>query len=156
MNQNTITIANVTFEDLVDILSIQKLAFQNEVETFNDYLIDPFIQSIESLEVDFKKYFYLKAVLDRKIIGSVRAYEKENVCYIGRLFVHPDYQGKGIGKTLMFHIEENFKHCTTYSLFAAKRVPINLQLYKSIGYSIVNEEKIQEGLTFVYFTKNVK
>ncbi|WP_198936769.1 GNAT family N-acetyltransferase [Domibacillus epiphyticus] len=32
-----------------------------------------------------------------KIIGSVRAYEKEGICYIGKLMVQPAYQNKGLG-----------------------------------------------------------
>jgi N-acetylglutamate synthase-like GNAT family acetyltransferase len=146
-------IEKAQFCDLEDILSLQKLAFQSEAKLFNDYSITPLTQSIESIEEDFKSNLYLKALYDGKILGSIRAYEKENICYIGRLFVHPDYQNKGIGKSLMVHIEELFNHCSIYSLFTAKRVPKNLYFYKEQGYSIVNEEKVNEHLTFVFFNK---
>jgi len=134
------------FSDLSTILSIQQLAFFNEAKIFNDYSIAPLTQSLESIQEDFKNNLYLKAVSRGNILGAVRAHEKENVCYIGRLFVHPDHQNKGIGKSLMFHIEELFKHCTMYSLFAAKRVSKNLQFYSSLGYNIVKEEKLNDNL----------
>jgi ribosomal protein S18 acetylase RimI-like enzyme len=142
--------------DLKDILSLQKLAFKSEAELFNDFAITPLAQTIESIEEDFKSNVYLKAVNDNKILGSIRAYKKENICYIGRLFVHPDHQNKGIGKALMFHIEGLFNDCKTYSLFTAKRVSKNLYFYKKLGYSIVKEETINGNLIFVHYAKDNK
>lgn len=146
-------IEKAQFCDLEDILSLQKLAFKSEAKLFNDYSITPLTQSIESIKEDFKNNMYLKALYDGKILGSIRAYEKENICYIGRLFVHPDYQNKGIGKSLMYHIEELFNGCKIYSLFTAKRVSKNLHFYNELGYSIVREEKVNEKLTFVFYNK---
>jgi GNAT superfamily N-acetyltransferase len=149
-------IEKAQFCDLEDILSLQKLAFQSEAKLFNDYTITPLTQSIESIEEDFKNNLYLKAVHDGKILGSIRAHEKENICYIGRLFVHPDHQNKGIGKSLMYHIEELFKSCKMYSLFTAKRCSKNLYFYDKMGYGIVREEKVNEKLTFVFYSKDNK
>ena len=149
-------IEKTQFCDMEEILSLQKLAFQSEAELFNDYSITPLTQSIASLEEDFKNNLYLKAVYDGKIIGSVRAYEKENICHIGRLIVHPDHQNKGIGKSLIHHIEELFNGCKMYSLFCAKRVTKNLCLYNRLGYIVVGEEKVKEDLTFVYYNKENK
>jgi GNAT superfamily N-acetyltransferase len=149
-------IEKAQFCDLEDILSLQKLAFQSEAKLFNDYTITPLTQSIESIEEDFKNNLYLKAVHDGKILGSIRAHEKENICYIGRLFVHPDHQNKGIGKSLMYHIEELFNSCKMYSLFTAKRASKNLYFYDKLGYRIVREEKVNEKLTFVFYSKDNK
>ena len=149
-------IEKAQFCDLHNILSLQKLAFQSEAKLFNDYSIAPLTQSLESIEEDFNNNLYLKAVCDGKILGSVRAFEKQNVCYIGRLIVHPEHQNKGIGKSLMYHIEELFNGCKTYSLFTAKRVPRNLHFYDKLGYSIVEEEKVDENLTFVFYNKDNK
>ena len=149
-------IEKAQFCDLECILNLQKLAFQSEAKLFNDYSITPLTQSLESIEEDFKNNLYLKAVIDNKIIGSVRAFEKENICYIGRLFVHPDHQNEGIGKSLMYHIEECFNDCNMYSLFTAKRILKNLEFYDKLGYSKVKEEKINENLTFVFYNKENK
>jgi N-acetylglutamate synthase-like GNAT family acetyltransferase len=147
-------IEEAQFCDLEDILSLQKLAFQSEAKLFNDYSITPLTQSLESIEENFKNNLYLKAVHDGKILGLIRAFEKENICYIGRLIVHPDHQNKGIGKSLMYHIEELFNGCMMYSLYTAKRVSKNLYFYNKLGYSIVEEEKVNEKLTFVFYNKN--
>jgi ribosomal protein S18 acetylase RimI-like enzyme len=141
------------FSDLEEILILQKSAFQNEAELFNDYSITPLVQTLDSIENDFKINVYLKAVSDGIIIGSVRAYLDDNICNIGRLIVHPDYQNKGIGRLLMNSIESYFKNCTDYSLFTAKRIEKNLRFYEKLGYKTVREEKINDNLIFVYYNK---
>ena len=82
--------------DLNDILDLQKLAYKSEAEIYNDFSIPPHIQTLEDLEHEAKESIILKVVEDGLILGSVRAYEKDGTCYIGRLIVHPEYQNKGI------------------------------------------------------------
>jgi hypothetical protein len=84
-------IERATVLDAEEILSLQKLAYRSEAEIYNDFNIPPLVQTLESIEKDFENQYFLKAVMDGKIIGSVRAYTKEGTCYIGRLIVHPDF-----------------------------------------------------------------
>ncbi len=154
MSNSFIAIDKAEYYDLEEILSVQKLAFRGEAESFNDHAIAPLIQTLESIQDDFRSNCYLKAVLDDKIVGSVRAYEKDTVCHIGRLFVHPEFQNRGIGSSLMIYIERLFTHCAAYTLFAAKRVFKNVKFYGSLGYRIVKEETAKDNLTFVYFLKD--
>ena len=58
---------------------------------------------------EFRVCVVLKAVMDGKIIGSVRAYENSGDVYIGKLMVQPGYQNKGIGKRLLQAIENEFE-----------------------------------------------
>jgi N-acetylglutamate synthase-like GNAT family acetyltransferase len=87
--------------DAEEILILQKLAYRSEAEIYNDFNIPPLVQTPESIEKDFENQYFLKAVMEGKIIGSVRAYTKEGTCYIGRLIVHPDFQNQGIGSSLI-------------------------------------------------------
>lgn len=66
--------------DLEDILSLQKLAYKSEAAIYNDYKIPPLMQTIEELRDEAKRSIILKVVEDRKIVGSVRAYEKDGIC----------------------------------------------------------------------------
>lgn len=141
------------YENLDEILILQKLVYQSEAEICNDYEIPPLTQTLEGIREDYKNQIILKAVTDRKIIGSIRAYEKDKVCYIGRLIVHPDYQNKGIGKILMKNIEKHFYKCSTYSLFTGKNSLKNLYFYNSLGYQQTKEKKVNEKLIFIYLEK---
>jgi N-acetylglutamate synthase-like GNAT family acetyltransferase len=105
------------YEDLEEILALQKLAYQSEAELCNDFNIPPLTQTLEGIKEDYKNQTILEVKLDGKIIGSIRAFKKEDVCYIGRVIVHPEHQNKGMGKVLMKNIEELFSECSKYSLF---------------------------------------
>jgi hypothetical protein len=84
-------IEKATVSDAEEILALQKLAYRSETEIYNDFNIPPMVQTLESIQKDFKNQVFLKALIDGRIIGSVRAYSKEGICYIGRLVVHPDF-----------------------------------------------------------------
>jgi GNAT superfamily N-acetyltransferase len=140
-------------EDLDEILSLQKMAYQSEAALCNDYLIPPLTQTLDGLIEDYRKMLILKAVEKDQIIGSVRAYVEEGVCRIGRLIVHPDHQNKGIGRLLMDSVEEHFSGCKKYSLFTGKQSIKNLYFYNQLGYKIVGEDQLNERVTIVLLEK---
>lgn len=140
-------------KDLEEILTLQKLAYRSEAELVNDFSIQPLTQTLESLEDEFGRMIILKAVDEGKIIGSVRAFEENGICYIGKLIVHPTRQNKGIGKMLMKHIEGCFPSCRRFSLFTGKKSLKNLSFYSRLGYRPVEEKQVNETLTLVYLDK---
>jgi hypothetical protein len=71
-------------QDAEEILSLQKLAYITEAELYNDYNIQPLTQTLEDSKLAFENNVVLKCVEDGKIIGSVRALEKEGVCLFMR------------------------------------------------------------------------
>ncbi len=82
-------IVRAGIEDAEEILQLQKLAYQDEAKLYNNYGIPPLMQTLDEIRGEFKDNVFLKAVSDGKIAGSVRAYEKDGICYIGRLAVSP-------------------------------------------------------------------
>lgn len=146
-------IEKAEIKDLEEILILQKFAYQSEAELCNDYSIPPLTQTLESVEEEYRRMIILKAVEEGKIIGSVRAFEENGVCYIGKLIVHPARQNRGIGKMLMQHIEDCFPACKKFSLFTGKRSLKNLSFYGKLGYRSVKEEQVNEKLTLVYLDK---
>lgn len=138
--------------DLEEILSLQKLAYQENARRYNDYKISPLMDTIEDLKKESKSKIILKVVQDRKIVGSVRAYEKDGTCFIGKLIVHPDYQNRGIGKKLVEAIEKCFRG-VRYELFTGHLDEKNLMFYGKLGYKIFKTESVSEELKFVYMEK---
>jgi len=147
-------IEKAEMKDLEEILTLQKLAYLSEAELCNDYTIPPLMQTLESINEDFGKMTILKAVEEGKIIGSVRAFEENGECHIGRLIVHPECQNRGIGKILMSEIEGRFPECRKFSLFTGKKSVKNLSFYGKLGYRPVREEQVNEKLTLVYLDKD--
>ena len=149
-------IEKATVSDAEELLALQKLAYRSEAEIYNDFSIPPLIQTLESLEEDFKNQLFLKAVLGGRIIGSVRACSKEGTCYIGRLIVHPDFQNRGIGKRLMNDIEKIFNGCKRFELFTGDKSERNLRLYQKLGYRIFKTSKITNQTNIVSLEKKAE
>lgn len=140
-------------KDLSEILTLQKLCYVENAVRYNNYSIPPLTQDLASIRKDHKNGTILKAVVGQNIIGSVRAYEKDKTCYIGRLIVHPDHQNKGIGSTLLFAIESRFSTAERYELFTGWKDEKNLHLYKRNGYAVFKEEELNEKTRLVYLEK---
>ena len=149
-------IEKATVSDAEELLALQKLAYRSEAEIYNDFSIPPLIQTLESMKEDFKNQLFLKALLDRRIIGSVRAYSKEKTCYIGRLIVHPDFQNRGIGTRLMNDIERIFNDCKRFELFTGDKSERNLRLYQELGYRIFKASKIMDQTNIVFLERKAE
>lgn len=146
-------IERATVSDAEEILSLQKLAYRSEAEIYNDFNIPPLLQTLEEITRDFGKENFLKATVDGKIRGSVRAFVKEETCYIGRLIVHPEFHDRGIGTKLMNRIEEAFKDAKRFELFTGHKSKKNLYLYQKLGYKIFKTVKANDKLKIVFLEK---
>jgi GNAT superfamily N-acetyltransferase len=133
------TIQRADIQDAEGILRLQKTAYKIEADRYNNDRIPPLIQTIDELRVQFTDHVILKAVADNQIIGTVRACERGNTCYIGRLAVHPDMQNKGIGTALMKAIEDQF-NSPRFELFTGSRSEKDIYLYRKLGYHIFRTE----------------
>ncbi|MNZ71142.1 putative acetyltransferase [compost metagenome] len=139
--------------DLDEILRLQYLSYQSEAEMYHDYNIPPLKQTITDLEDEFEKQIILKVVADNRIVGSVRAYKDRDICKIGKLIVHPDYQNRGIGSKLMNEIELRFVHCNKFELFTGEKSLKNIYLYQKLGYQRTRELEVNPQLTMIYLEK---
>lgn len=145
-------ITKANFADLYEILELQYLAYQSEAKLLNNYSIQPLQETLPELEEQFFNSLILKAVDDRgRIIGSVRGKIKDNVLLIGKLMVHPDCQGQGIGRKLLAEIE---KQCPQprFELFTSMKSPRNLNFYAKMGYVKFKEEELF-GSPFAFLEK---
>lgn len=153
---NITTIKKATQADAKEILELQKLAYITEAKRYNDFSIEPLKQTLESMEQDIKNQTVLKAIMDNKIVGSVRAHiKKDNICYIGRLFVHPDYRRNGIGKHLMHNIESKFSKTTCFSLFTGDKSRENINLYMSLDYYPTKIGNYNSKNKIIHMEKNI-
>ena len=146
------TISKAQYNDLQEILDLQYLAYQSEAALFGNKDIPPLKETLEELIEEFNNGLILKMMSDDKIIGSVRAHEKDGTAYIGKLMVHPDYRCKGYGSGLLNEIEKCFPG-RRYELFTSTRSEDNIRLYQKLGYEIFDRKEISDELVFVYLEK---
>jgi GNAT superfamily N-acetyltransferase len=150
-----LTIKDALQEDLYYILMLQKRAFVQEAEVNGgDYNLIPIQQTYASILNDFKKYTYLKVVVDGRIIGAVRGHECDGCCYIGRLVIEPIFQGLGLGTVVLNAIEERFNTCLYYELFTGAKSLGNIVFYKKRGYVIMRTIKDESETELVILRKD--
>jgi GNAT superfamily N-acetyltransferase len=138
--------------DVAEILRLQYAAYQSEAIIYSDFSIQRLTQTLEQAMLEFHGGIILKAVLNCRIIGSVRVHEKDGTAYIGKLMVLPGYQGKGIGKRLMQAMEAEFRG-KRFELYTGAKSAKNLALYEKWGYARFRTEEAAPGLTLVYMEK---
>src|SRR5208337_4663453 len=114
--------------------------YQENASRYNDYNIQPLKQTIVDLEKEFCEQLFLKIEDGFRIIGSVRAFNKNNICYNSKLFVHPKYQKKGIGTKLLNEVEKKIDYVLKYQLFTGFKDDKNIYLYNKLGYKIYDEK----------------
>ncbi len=141
------------FNDLKEIHKLQKEAYIQEAKIYNDFKIQPLLQELDALILEWKNSTILKAVNQGVIVGSVRAHLSSGICKIGKLIVKPYFQNQGIGTLLLAEIEKYFDNCSFYELFTGHKSEKNLSLYQKTGYEIFKEETINENLTLKYLQK---
>ena len=146
-------ILSVEEKDLSEILKLQKLCYLEYAVRYDNFSIPPLTQDLESIKSDCRNSIILKAIIGQNIIGSVRAYVKDKTCYIDRLIVHPNYQNKGIGSTLLFAIENRFPGAERYELFTGHKDEKNLYFYKKQGYAVFKEEDLDPKTRLVFMEK---
>lgn len=150
---DNLKIEKVSENELGDILNLQKSAFQSEAIKYNDFEIKPLTMTIEDVEKEYEKKVFFKAVFEDKIIGSVRGYIEDYVCYIEKLVVHPDFQNLGIAKKMIAEIENYFNTCKKYEIFTRKDSDKNIELYKKLGYQVYKEGRHLDLYDMIYLYK---
>jgi len=147
-------IERATRADAPAILALQKLAYRSEAELYADPDLPPLTQTLDSLRSEFADSVVLKAVADGVIIGSVRGRRAGDTWEIGRLVVHPDFHGQGLGTRLMRAIERESGGSHKFELFTGHRSTGNIRLYERLGYVRGREQVVSPAVTLVFMEKN--
>jgi predicted N-acetyltransferase YhbS len=153
-----IVLSRAGFEDLEEILALQKLAYLSEARRYNDYGIPPLTQTIDEIRSDYGALLFLKAVSDGRIVGSIRGRVKDGTCQAGRLMVHPGLQRRGIGASLVRALEAEMMsdaETARFELFTGAESFDNIRLYKRLGYQEFKTEPFGNGKYIVYLEKTV-
>jgi ribosomal protein S18 acetylase RimI-like enzyme len=164
--------------DAPELLALQKIAYQSEAELYGDDSLPALQQTLEDLESDFERrpareamilgergateysdeadrVYFLKAVVNGKIIGSIRGFEVEGSVYLSRLMVHPYFRRRGIGRRLLAEIEKGFPQAQRFEAKTGHQSKRNHYQLTRMGYSQFKTEPLNPSITWFYFEKHI-
>ena len=163
--------------DAAELHTLQKVYYQSEVELYGDDSLPALQQTLEELEQDFERHpareasaaaegaasdspadesdrvVFMKAVVNGKIIGSVRGYAIGDTTYLWRIMVHPYFRGRGIGRRLLKEIEQVFPKSRRFEAKVGHRSKRNHIQLTELGYRQYKTEPLSPIVTWVYFQK---
>lgn len=146
-------IERATESDLPAILRLQKTCYQSEADLYNDPAIPPLLQTLDSLKEEFSCSTFLKVTDGNSIIASVRTSERDGTVQIGKLIVQPEFQNKGIGRTLLTAVESANPKAARFELFTGHKSLKNLHLYQTQGYVEFRRHSVSDSLTLIFLAK---
>lgn len=138
--------------DLPDALALQKMAFMTEAIRYNDYRLSPLEECFAAFAKEFKVKTFLQARLEGALVGLIRGHVLDDTGFVERLFVHPDYRGRGIGAALTRALEVALG-CARYELLTAAGSADNIRLYESLGYRRFGQPRQDSSIPLVLMEK---
>ena len=150
---NKLIISKAQESDLMTILQLQCLAYHCEAKRYNDFSTPPLRQTLTELIEEASKSTILKATIDQKLVGSVRATLEGDTCKIGRLIVDPKFHGQGIDTMLLERIEASFPKAWRFELFTGARSMRSLSLYRRRGYRECKRDLLTDHASVVFLEK---
>ena len=125
--------------DAAEISNLYKTVWTPYRESFPADLMDNRISDAGqvAISMDSNEYFVIRE--ENKIIGVVRCQFPHGTCHLDRMVVHPEHQGKGIGKALTQFIIDLAKEKGTSKVWLDTTPALEgaVALYESMGFKEV-------------------
>ncbi|MFU2031195.1 GNAT family N-acetyltransferase [Bacillus wiedmannii] len=141
-----ISIEKATILDAEKLTEIMTRTFDEEAKRWLcgqgdviDYNIQPpGYSSVEMMRYSIEELNSFKVIVDDKIIGGIIVtISGKSYGRIDRIFVDPDYQGKGIGSHVIKSIEVEYPSIRVWDLETSSRQLNNHHFYEKMGYEII-------------------
>jgi ech hydrogenase subunit C len=166
--------------DAAAILALQKTVFQSETEAYGDDSLPAMQQSLQDIEEEFDsqpsraveplgargsgtgadaatdRVVFLKAVINGKVIGSIRGHAEGSDVHLRRLIVHPYFRGRGIGRRLIDEIEKVFPNARRFETKVGHRNERSLLRFGKLGYAQFKNEQFTPAIMWIYLQKERK
>ena len=102
---------------------------------------------------EMDRIVFLKAVVNGKIIGSIRGYAMGDTAYLRRMIVHPYFRRRGIGRRLLKEIENAFPEVKRFEAKTGHQSKRNLFQLARSGYQVFRTEPFTPNINWVYLQK---
>ena len=138
-----------------ELLTLQRAAYVPEAQLYDDVRLPALVQTLDELADELTRSSCLAARAGGRLVGAVRAHERDGVLHIGRLIVAPDLQGRRIGTRLLLTAERTTRLAQA-TLFTGARSTADLRLYRRHGYVDAHRETVRPGLELVHLVEALR
>lgn len=153
-----VTLKKAMESDAPALLAMQKKAFWPLLEKYQDYDASPAMETIERTQTRITDPTggFFKIWADGNWAGAMCIRQrKEGAHWIGPIFVHPAFQGRGIAQQAMTEAEQLFSEAAIWKLATLLEEQGNCYLYEKLGYvEFGSRVAINDKATLVYYEKN--
>ncbi len=140
--------------DVAEILALQKIAYQSEAELYGDDSLPAMEQTLPEIEKEFDQAVFMKAVVNGKIVGSIRGHIDGSTERFTRCIVHPYFQKRGIGRRLINEIERCAPpEVVRFEAVAGHKSKRRLHVYGQLGYEPYKTEPFLPNINWVVLQK---
>lgn len=125
-------------EDAESIYSILQDAFKEYRLITGVDKLDALSETADEIRKDIKNKMVYVAVIDDKIVGTLRLEIKDNEAYLSRFAVDPESRNIGIGKSLMSVVDKYLKEkgVSKVTLHTASRHGELMRFYYGQGFYV--------------------
>ena len=152
-----IELVRASMEDAETIWRMQRVAFAELLERYQDFDTNPGNEPLEKVQWRFTfpaTYFYFIRV-DGANAGAIRIIDHHDASSkkISPLFVMPEYRGKGVAQAAIREAE-TIHGSENWQLGTILQEKGNCHLYEKMGYHQTGESKvINDRMTLVFYEK---
>ncbi|MHC1696243.1 MAG: GNAT family N-acetyltransferase [Eubacteriales bacterium] len=151
-----ILIEKAEASDAALLRSIQSGAFERLYERYHDEG-SPFLESEEDItrRMSYPDRDYYKITSEDTVIGGLTVRRlSEGDYYLGRLFVSPSLQGKGIGQHAIKLMEDLYPDAVRWTVDFPSDLELNRRCYESAGYRDTGRSEVKsDRLTLSLYEK---
>ncbi|MGN0493070.1 MAG: GNAT family N-acetyltransferase [Acutalibacteraceae bacterium] len=162
----SISIKTTVPSEAEELSQMQKAAFKSLYEKYHDEG-NPFLRGPEDILRRLNKHNrHFTILYDDKIVGGIfyrlqgkrGNYEEigNGEYYLARIYIHPNYQNKGIAREAILLCEKEFPDARCYYVDFPEDLEKNRRCYQSVGYCDTGDRICAEGVpTLAIFKKTV-
>ncbi|WP_339216804.1 GNAT family N-acetyltransferase [Ornithinibacillus sp. FSL M8-0202] len=139
------------------LLEIQKEAFREDLEKYQDYETSPVNEKIDRLLSKITHFHHYTIWLNGEIIGGIDIRDLGKGKYrLNRIFIANQHQNKGLGSEIMQLIEAEYPNALEWSLDTPHLNIRNHYFYEKLGFVKIGENKVTDKLILYVYKKTLK
>ena len=153
-----IQLQKATFGDAPALLHMQKTCFTEHLARYQDFDTSPAMATVERVIYMIENDYLYKIFYNNSCVGAIniRMLETPGTYKLHRIYILPEFQGKGIGQVAIRQTEFLFPDAQAWFLETLEDMPLNRHVYEKLGYHFTGQtKKINDKLTIVFYEKSI-